>query len=318
MYFGSVKFFKHLILLIILITILSLIIGVVGASSKYNKLVKETERYENALSAMGYVLPERDGREDKDKTDGESDGASNTAAPEITLPSFKYQTQFPDLYIDPAKKRTPIVENTVYLTFDGGISSNTSAILDVLKEKNIKASFFVVGAYSVGCEDVLRRIVDEGHTLGMRSYSNNIDKIYSSVNEFLADLDRCYKMFEDVTGVAPTILRFPGGSINSYNSGIFQQLIAEVTRRGFTFFDWNVLAQDVYNYQTTSMQKNVLDGCDYMNGGIVLLHDQYTDAGELSLLIDELLQRGYALDKLSPELEPVVFCYPQPPRDDIK
>ncbi len=317
MYFGSVRFFKHLILLVILITILSLIIGVVSANSKYSKLVKETERYENALSAMGYVLPERDGRDDSNAANG-TDETEPTSEPEISLPSFKYQTQFPELYVEPAAQRSPVAANTVYLTFDGGISSNTGAILDTLKEKNVKATFFVVGSYSIGCEDELRRIVDEGHALGMRSYSNNIEKIYSSVGEFLTDLERCYNMFLTETGVAPTMFRFPGGSINSYNSGIFQQLIAETTRRGFTFFDWNVLAQDVYNYQTTSMQKNVLDGCEYMNGGIVLLHDQYTDAQELSRLIDELQKRGYALDKLSPELEPVVFCYPQPPRDDIK
>lgn len=315
MYLGSVRFFKHLILLVIVLTILSLTIGLVSARGRYNKLEKTTERYENALSAMGYVLPERDSSKEASEN-GQAEPSSDND--DFFLPSFSYQSQYTDLYVDPPANRRESGENTIYLTFDGGISSNTAAVLDVLHNKNISATFFVVGSYAEGCGDILRRIVDEGHTLGMRSYSNNLDIIYDSVSDFLSDMDCCYKLFKDETGVPPLIFRFPGGSINSYNSGIFQQLIAETTRRGFVFFDWNVLAQDVYTYEDTSMTDNVLEGCDYMEGGIVLFHDQYTDADELSDLIDLLLRRGYSLEKLSPEVQPVLFSYPQPRSSQLK
>ncbi|NLV87170.1 MAG: polysaccharide deacetylase family protein [Clostridiales bacterium] len=318
MYLGSVRFFKHLILLVIVLIIVSLLIGLVSAHGRYNKLEKTTERYENALSAMGYVLPERNGSKETSKNSENEQAEPSPDQNDFFLPSFSYQTQYPDLYVSPPASRHESEGNTIYLTFDGGISSNTAAVLDVLREKDISATFFVVGSYAEGCEDILRRIVDEGHSLGMRSYSNNIDKIYSSVAEFLSDMERCFKFFKDETGASPLIFRFPGGSINSYNSGIFQQLIAETTRRGFVFFDWNVLAQDVYTYEDTSMTENVLDGCAYMEGGIVLFHDQYTDADELSALIDLLLRRGYSLEKLSPEVQPIVFSYPQPRRSQLK
>ena len=303
MYFGSVRFFKHLIIFVIIAVILSLTLGLVSANNRCDELRRNASRYEEALEAMGYVLPE--------KIDGEAGGLQNHSTPVIEGPSFTYQTLYPELYVTPAASYAKTPKGTVYLTFDGGISSNTSAILDVLKEKNVKATFFVVGSYCVGCEDVLRRIVDEGHTLGMRSYSNDSEKVYSTVESFLADFDKCFNLFVDETDVAPTVFRFPGGSINSYNSGIYQQLIAETTRRGFTFYDWNILGQDVYS-SSSAMITNVLSGCKTFNGGMVLLHDQATDAMELRTLIDELQGGGYTLAKVTSSVQPVVFSYPTP------
>ncbi len=295
MYFGSVRFFKHLILLVIVAVILTLSLSLVSAHNRYEKLEKDAARYEEALGAMGYVVPDRE-----------------SSAPTVENPSFSYQTMFPELYVTPPAEYKPVSSNTVYLTFDGGISGNTSAILDVLKEKGVKATFFIVGSYTNGCESVVKRIVDEGHTLGMRSFSNDVERIYASVESYLSDFDRCFNCFVEITGVKPTVFRFPGGSINSYNSGIYQQIIAETTRRGFTFFDWNVLAQDVYSGSETSMKSNVINGCKSMNGGLVLFHDQLTDADELGEIIDELLAKNYTLAPLTQEVEPVIFCYPLP------
>lgn len=302
MYFGSVRFFKHLILFVIIVLILSLSLGLVSANNRCEELMRDSARYEEALSAMGYVLPE--------KEDG-SGGLQNHTTPQLEVPSFTYQTLYPDLYVTPAASFVESPAGTVYLTFDGGISSNTAIILDVLKEKGVKATFFVVGSYCVGCEDVLNRIVDEGHTLGMRGYSNDVEKVYKTVESFLADFYKCFDLFVDETGVTPTVFRFPGGSINSFNSGIYQQLIAETTRRGFTFYDWNVLAQDVYS-SSSPMITNVLSGCKTLGGGMVLLQDQATDAMELRVLIDELKTNGYTLAKIDSSVRPVVFSYPRP------
>ena len=71
-------------------------------------------------------------------------------------------------------------EHKVYLTFDGGPDENTNEILDVLAKYNVKATFFVIGSKSDEMKAVYRRIVDEGHTLGMHSYSNSYSTIYSS------------------------------------------------------------------------------------------------------------------------------------------
>ena len=65
----------------------------------------------------------------------------------------------------------------VYLTFDDGPSVHTNEILDILKEYDVKATFFVVGKEGEKYEELYKRIVEEGHTLGMHSYSHRYDEI---------------------------------------------------------------------------------------------------------------------------------------------
>ncbi|MDE6608589.1 MAG: polysaccharide deacetylase family protein [Lachnospiraceae bacterium] len=68
----------------------------------------------------------------------------------------------------------------VYLTFDDGPSVYTGEILDILKEYDVKATFFVVGKEGEKYEELYKRIVEEGHTLGMHSYSHKYSEIYET------------------------------------------------------------------------------------------------------------------------------------------
>lgn len=132
------------------------------------------------------------------------------------------------------------VDNAVYLTFDDGPSARTDEILEILDKYGVKATFFVVGANEEGDLERMQKIVAAGHTLAIHSYSHDYKKIYASVEAYLEDFNQMFCQIYEATGVKPQIFRFPGGSVNSYNVGIHQQLIAEMTRRGFVYFDWNV------------------------------------------------------------------------------
>lgn len=112
---------------------------------------------------------------------------------------------------DPAKGS----ERQVYLTFDDGPSSNTDQILDILKEYDVKATFFVVGKTDERSVKAYQRIVDEGHTLAMHSYSHKYDEIYESKEAFAKDLNSLQEYLYETTGVWPRIYRFPGGSSNT-------------------------------------------------------------------------------------------------------
>ncbi len=81
-----------------------------------------------------------------------------------------------------ADKKEDISDNKeVYLTFDDGPSDKTTEnILDVLKENDVKATFFIIGKYIEGREDILKRIVKEGHSLGLHTYSHNYKTIYQN------------------------------------------------------------------------------------------------------------------------------------------
>lgn len=164
----------------------------------------------------------------------------------------------------------------VYLTFDDGPSSNTNAILDILAEYNVKATFFVVGKEGEWAEDAYKRIVEEGHTLAMHSYTHEYDTIYASVEDYASDLSRLQEYLYDVTGVWCRYVRFPGGSSNTVSEVSMKDCIAWLNEQGFTYFDWNVSSQDASG--TTLSVQQLLDNCmegvsKHQDTVIILMHD---------------------------------------------
>ena len=109
-------------------------------------------------------------------------------------------------------------EYKVYLTFDDGPSMMTDDILDILAQYDVKATFFVVGKTKPELMPMYKRIVEEGHTIGMHSYSHRYQDIYESLPSFEADLDKIQELIYNETGVWSKFYRFPGGSSNKVSS----------------------------------------------------------------------------------------------------
>ena len=225
-----------------------------------------------------------------------------------------YQTLYPELMLDPLTGYTQ--EQKVYLTFDDGPSERTIEILDVLKQRDIKATFFVVGSNlnSEQGQEILRRMADEGHTIGIHSDSHQYRSIYTSVEDYLNDFKKVYDKVYEITGVKPEIFRFPGGSVNGYNGDIYQELIAEMMRRGFSYYDWNVSSADATgSISADTITKNCLSGIHAYRRSIVLMHDsaaKKTTAQALPGLLDTLIAEGYEFAPLTRETLPVTFAYP--------
>ena len=89
----------------------------------------------------------------------------------------------------------------VYLTFDDGPSTYTGELLDVLKENNVKATFFVVYNDDKEAQQYYKRIVDEGHSIGMHSYSHVYDQVYASQESFEEDVTKIHDYIQEQTGV---------------------------------------------------------------------------------------------------------------------
>lgn len=231
-------------------------------------------------------------------------------------PLLSYQLLYPELCANFMGFNDDLVDSkTVFLTFDDGPSSSTSAILDVLKNHGIKASFFVNGKSSIFATSWLRRIAQEGHTIGMHSYTHKYTLIYDSVENFIEDLNKNYLYIKNNTGISPTILRFPGGSINTYNLEIYQSLCAEVLRRGFIYCDWNVSSGDALKEATTdSIVDNVINGVGLCWGpSFVLMHDNGNNelVQALPKIIDKLKAKGYSFAALDNTVRPPMFVYPE-------
>lgn len=183
----------------------------------------------------------------------------------------------------------------VYLTFDDGPSSNTEAILEILDRYGIKATFFVVGKTDEHSQEMYRRIVEEGHTLGMHSYSHRYGEIYASTEAFTEDLEKIRSYLYDMTGVTSYFYRFPGGSSNALSSTDVQEMIDVLGEREIIYFDWNVVNGDAGSVKLSAAQlaDNVTNNMERYRTAIVLMHDaagKATTVEALPVIIERILQ----------------------------
>lgn len=207
------------------------------------------------------------------------------------------------------EKREIIVKDNdkgvIYLTFDDGPSEITEGVLDILKEENVKATFFVVN-FDSSMESIVKRIVNEGHTIALHTYTHDFNQIYKSEEAFFSDLTKIQNRVKEVTGIETKIMRFAGGSSNtksSYNKGIMSRLVKDVINEGYHYFDWNVSSRDaegaknsneVYNSVITTLSKN--------RSNVVIMHDHKNCQKTLNALkniIDTAKSKGYTFDKIT-------------------
>ncbi|MBH1941571.1 polysaccharide deacetylase [Mobilitalea sibirica] len=230
----------------------------------------------------------------------EKDTSSQTSSDEMP----DYTKLYPDLYTEycipkPMEKGKKIA----YLTFDDGPSENTFKVLDILEERNVRATFFLVGtSITAEREDCLQRMVNEGHTIGIHSYSHICNEIYCSIERYLDDFNTIYQQIYEITGERVSIYRFPLGSNNGYSKKIKDALIEEMERRGFTCYDWNVSANDSIGKPTAySIRQNIEKDLKNQDYPIILLHDSAindTTAKILPDIITLLSEKGYEFDTL--------------------
>lgn len=313
MYLGSVRFFKNLILLAVVVCIAVPTIIAIHSGSLLRERAAEAAQREAELSRLQDELAETQRALQENEAARDAGGAVEDA-PSFSSEAIYYQNLYPDFYAPETYHATERKAGAIYLTFDGGPSDNTSQILDALAEEGVKATFFVSGQTYDGCYQRMRDIVNQGHTLGMYSYSRDYAKIYSSVEAFLDDMYQIFTEIREATGVTPSVFRFPGGSVNAYNAGIYQELLAEMIRRGFVPCDWNLSGEDAVSDALSADQivRNVLTHADHIERGFVLLHDnggKTTTVEALEPLIEALRERGFQFESLTPETKPVLFVY---------
>ncbi len=193
----------------------------------------------------------------------------------------------------------------IYLTFDDGPSYYTNELLDVLKAYNVKATFFVTWQFP-GYASAIKRAYDEGHSIGLHTYSHVYSKVYASVDAYFNDLNAINDKVKNIIGIDSKLIRFPGGSSNTVSRitpKIMTVLTGEVQARGYHYFDWNVSSNDTATSNSATIASNVIKS---LRGGtyIVLQHD--TKPGSIRAvksIIEYGLANGYTflpLDESSP------------------
>ena len=189
-----------------------------------------------------------------------------------------------------------------YLTFDDGPYSKTTPLfLDVLKEKNVLGTFFVLKKDNI--DDLYRRIRDEGHTLANHTATHKIKNgIYRSEEAFIEDIKENDDFIYNLLGVKMDVMRFPGGSPQATYSGLNKSsLVNKLVDMGYGYIDWTLTTGDgEANLSPDEFLHNVVDKSGNYNVITVLMHD-YSKNTALCLgeMIDILREQGYIFLPLS-------------------
>lgn len=240
--------------------------------------------------------------------------------PETTEASVQNESEEPSEteQADAPEAETTQADNRkrVYLTFDDGPSSHTNEILDILKEYDVKATFFVVGKTDEASRAAYRRIVEEGHTLGMHSYSHVYEAVYASREEFERDFLKLQTYLYEETGVLSVYYRFPGGSSNTISRVDMQEFISCLHEHGVEYFDWNVSNGDGMSRipAVDEMLENVMRDIPLYHEAVVLMHDdanKHRTVESLKTLIEMLTEQDCVLLPIDSTVEPVQHIRPE-------
>lgn len=190
----------------------------------------------------------------------------------------------------------------VYLTFDSTPGKNTSAIMDALDAYQLKATFFLTGNISEEYYDTVKRMTDDGHTIGMHSFSNQYSTIYASTEAFEEDYHQISDYLYELTGQRSLIYRFPGGSGNEISNVDMAEFVHILNENEISFYDWNVSAGDAASdYSVDDVVSNVIEGVSQYKTSVVLLHD----ASDKSTTVDALVSLIEALQDMNAQILPI-------------
>lgn len=186
-------------------------------------------------------------------------------------------------------------EKKIYLTFDCGYENgNTQAILDALKKHNVSATFFVVGHFLESSPQMVKRMVEEGHTVGNHTYHHPDMSAISDSASFQKEMDDVRVLYEEITDQEmPKYYRPPQGKYSEANLMMAKEL-------GYQTFFWSLAYVDWYEDDQPTREEAIKKLTDRIHpGAIVLLHNTSKTNGEI---LDELLTKweemGYSFGTL--------------------
>lgn len=292
--------------LLSMILIVVLLIKLFSLEHKVDKIAESmisVEQITEGEDAKGASMPEEEQSLDASvpqENTTETDGTDNVAADAVNVQNQE----------NTGNQRVEGQTQKVYLTFDDGPSENTAKILDILKEKNVKATFFVIGKEDEESKALYQRIVAEGHTLGMHSFSHKYSVIYDSLDAFEEDVNHLRSYLAEITGVEPDIMRFPGGSSNQVSNTDMTEFIRYLKEEGITYYDWNVASGDATSqaYTADELVQNVMTDVEKYDTSIVLMHDaatKGTTVDALGPMIDQLQAMGVELLPIDENTKPI-------------
>ncbi|MEK4062373.1 MULTISPECIES: polysaccharide deacetylase [unclassified Paenibacillus] len=203
-----------------------------------------------------------------------------------------------------APKKT---QKTVYLTFDDGPSKVTAKVLEILRQQEVKATFFVLGEQARSRPELINAIWEQGHVIGNHTYNHNYHDLYSGFTEFWTQIKQTEEIVREITGVRPQLVRAPGGTFGHFDATYFDLL----KQAGYSVMDWTVDSGDSRRRGVPASE--ILQGsvADMSSSQVILLlHDgagHEESAKALPKIIERYKAAGYNFGQLDASQQPVHF-----------
>ncbi len=218
--------------------------------------------------------------------------------PPVGNATAEYLEQYGSLY------RAPTEEKVLYVTFDAGFENgNTGAILDALQKHGAKATFFLVGNYFETQPDLVKRMVEEGHTVGNHTYSHPDMSAIADQVSFRNELEKNEKLYRDITGQEmKKLYRPPQGKFCESNLQMARGLGYRTVFWSLAYVDWYENDQPTHEEAFQKLLPRAHPGA------VVLLHSTSRTNGEI---MDELLTKWEEMGYTFGSLEALLLGAPQ-------
>ena len=197
-------------------------------------------------------------------------------------------------------------QKIIYLTFDDGPAGKvTKDILDILKKDSVPATFFLIGDQIKDQENLIKRMYDEGHALGLHSMSHKKNRLYCSNESFLKEMLDTQETINSIVGFKPTILRFPFGCNNNYYK-ISQSMVDLLHENNLRIYDWNTDSGDGA-HPSANASLFIKNSKSNKNSVLLLMHCAYMSKNSVKALpeiIKYYKNNGYdfkTIDETTPE-----------------
>ena len=185
-------------------------------------------------------------------------------------------------------------EKIAYLTFDDGPNpSVTPKVLDILKQENVKTTFFVIGKHVCSYPEIVKRAYEEGHYIANHGYSHNNDILYKSKDSFIDEIRKTDLAIGKAIGIenyCSHIFRFPNGFMAPAYKTAKKKSAEYLSEIDYTYVDWNSLNNDsMKKYSSTQLLANLKQSIKNRNTLVVLMHDT-KDVSDSSTALKESIE----------------------------
>lgn len=311
---------KMTILLCICIGLLAVVTSLIIALAGVGKDLAEVSSDISGTSSMDTadVSSSTVSQDETSSASSSSEDTSSVTSSQVT--SSGSLVTLPPITIPGVDPDSPGAEELVcYLTFDDGPCANTDKILSILKENDVKATFFVVGTMSTG---KIKSIYNAGHAIGLHTNTHELSKnnskyVYKDVNAFINDLKGISDVVYEKTGIRSNLTRFPGGSATAkarLGTEDFEEAKSILKEKGYTYFDWNIDSGDTHSkspskdYVMNEIRSGLRKNGELKKEICILMHDiKDVTVDVLPDVIKELKDLGYTFKSLNSNCDNFAF-----------